>query len=214
MRITVFHAILLAALWWPSASFAEVCDDTEVTYRERAASLYARGELSAAVAQLEKAIVRCPKASFYLLMLGNASFRAGNLSKAVEAYNEFLRQRPQHFEARMSLGFTLSRLGNPSGALSQWMDALRLEPSSPFARAALAVALFDIGDCDNAVIQFGQAVSLDTQYADSRNLAIDIRWDAEMRRRFDEVKRFARGEGSSGPDTRCRNRIPSSKGQT
>ena len=172
-------AIMAASLFSAPVRATQVCDGTGVSYRDRAAALYARGNLSGAVLEIQEGIARCPDEPFYYFMLGNAWYRAGKLADAARAYEAFLKARPDHFEGQISLGFTLRKLKDARGARDHWTDALHLQPSSPLAHAALAVALFELNDAQDAVVHYDRAVSLDGRYGCPKDLAVDIRWDSE-----------------------------------
>src|SRR5262245_57382258 len=124
MRQLLAISGLLVVLAKPNVGFAHSCDDA-VHDRDKAAGLYARGDLSGATRQIEAAIVRCPEEPFYLFMLGNAALRAGNFERAATVYTQFVARRPDDFEGQLSLGFAVRRGGDSMNAVHHWVNALR-----------------------------------------------------------------------------------------
>lgn len=112
--------------------------DHALAHQQLAEILSRRGERSAAVAALEKAVELNPRLLSARYLLGVEYAMDNRLNEARQHFAEVVRARPDHALAQFNLGIALAKLQQWDDARLHLAEALRLDPSNADARQALA----------------------------------------------------------------------------
>jgi tetratricopeptide (TPR) repeat protein len=158
-----------------------------------------RGNATAALDPLQRAVAAQPRLIEARLKLGEALAAAGRAEEAAAAYREALRRDPVHHpEGWNNLGFQLLRLNRLPEAADALRRAVALRPPFVEARANLGAALLASSDLEGAAAQFEAALRHDAAYVPALgNLGVvrarQGRTD-EARRHFRRVLALAPGD--------------------
>jgi tetratricopeptide (TPR) repeat protein len=96
-----------------------------------------RGDIAAAVEQLEIACQQTPDDYYAHMYLGAAYGQAEQHSNAVTVLTRAVELEPANAQARYNLGIALERAGWPQEALTAFQQALTLQPDYPKAQEAV-----------------------------------------------------------------------------
>jgi tetratricopeptide (TPR) repeat protein len=127
----------------------------------------ARGRGAEAVALLEKAVARAPKAAMVRCNLAFAYRLAGRIDAAAGAAEEATRLDATLTPAFTVLGTALKELGRPQQAIAPLRRALELSPGLARAVLALGEALSTLGRVDEATRLYEDAVARTPGFSDA-----------------------------------------------
>ncbi|MBI4477375.1 MAG: tetratricopeptide repeat protein [Acidobacteria bacterium] len=114
-------------------------------------ALLVRGEIDAAIDELQEALRLDPAHAGAHSNLGVALSRRGRLPEAIHHYREALRLDPRQMQAYSNLGNALLQQGQVREAIAQFDAGLSLDPDDPQARTNRAGALYQDGRIDDAI---------------------------------------------------------------
>ncbi len=138
----------------------QVAPHTPQLLNARAVIRGQRGDLAAAIADLETATRHAPDRYGYWNNLGNLYRTAGRLSEAIACYQRSIRLAPQVADTHFNLGVALTECEDADAAIAAFEQALALSPFHPRARVSLADVLQVKGDLDRAVASYCAALAL------------------------------------------------------
>ena len=133
------------------------------------------GNVSAAVARLERALAADPRFARAHAALARASLArydetrdAAWADRARDAAQEALRLEPRDVEVRRTLAQSLASRGRYADAIDELKQALALKPGSDQTRRIYSEVLVDAGQMDAALEQAREAVSLRPDYLNNQ----------------------------------------------
>lgn len=169
----------------------ELAPDSASFLNNRATVLAARGENSAAIAEVSYAIAMSPDVPLYRYQLGRLLLSSGELDAAAVSLRAALSLRPRYGLARRDLGWTLLLSGDPEAAEKELTRAVRDDPKTPEAHLYLALFWLARGDTAKASSHVDRGLRLDADSAAlhaARHLAGgDGPFDAQAAARLREV---------------------------
>ncbi|MBI5501504.1 MAG: tetratricopeptide repeat protein [Deltaproteobacteria bacterium] len=105
-----------------------------------AQAYYDVGMLSAAIEELNKAIVLCGDFVDLRVRLGNMLTEAQRVPEATKQYEEAVRIKPEYHQAKIQLGIAYLKAGRKPEAINLWRSVLEKDPASRSARMYLRLA--------------------------------------------------------------------------
>jgi tetratricopeptide (TPR) repeat protein len=112
------------------------------------------GNLSAAVAMLDKATALDATQPAYYKALADACAATGNNDRAIHSYRQALELKPDYFEVHSNLGGALLDAGLWEEAVRHYREAVRLRPEIAELHDNLGNAFRIAGYCDTAIACF------------------------------------------------------------
>jgi protein O-mannosyl-transferase len=159
--------------WQDSISLYEhtlqVTADNYLIHYNLGVDLAEKGDLDAAIGNLQAAIKISPNYTEAHNNLGVAFARKGNPDAAIEEYQTTLRINPNDLKAQCNLGDALARKGDPAAAIGHYQAAVRLAPDNPEVHLTLAGFLVQKGDLDAAILEYQAALQITPDNADAHN---------------------------------------------
>jgi tetratricopeptide (TPR) repeat protein len=144
-------------------------DPDDVTALINAGALaIARGDATAAIARLERAVARVPRNAIAHGNLGFARLLAQRDDDALQSLDTAVRLDPAHAQAHNNRGIALSRLGRRDEALAAFERAFALDPASIDAACNAGELLARSGDGEAARARFAAALAVDPGHVRAR----------------------------------------------
>jgi tetratricopeptide (TPR) repeat protein len=152
---------------------------------QRAAALYARGNLHGAEAACRELLRLQPTHADALHVLGLVAFRRGEPRQALDCIRKAIAADPDKAQAHNSLGVVLKETGDLAAAELAFRAATALQPRYPEALTNLGNILGETGRLAEAETMHRQAVEAAPNYAEAHNnlataLARQERWDEAL----------------------------------
>ncbi|MDP3071004.1 MAG: tetratricopeptide repeat protein [Opitutaceae bacterium] len=145
-------------------------------------ALFRAGDVPAALAAYERALLLQPKYPETHYNRGVALARLGRPGEAIGSYETAVRLDPRYPEARNNLGNALVQSGRADAALAHYEAAIAARPDFPEAHNNLGNALLQAGRAGEAAGRFRQALALRPGYAEaSYNLGNALAASGAMR---------------------------------
>jgi tetratricopeptide (TPR) repeat protein len=110
----------------------------------------AQGELEAAIATADEALVIRPDDPPTLIRLAELQVAAGDVDAAEAAYNAALAAYPESATARVGLGYIALERGDPARALEIFQEVAASQPEGSEANHHVGLAYRALGDADKA----------------------------------------------------------------
>ncbi|MFI8168031.1 tetratricopeptide repeat protein [Streptomyces sp. NPDC085931] len=129
-------------------------------HRNRAVLHGQRGDLDAAIADLDRAVALEPGNAWFVALRGEHHRLARHDAEALRDLTEAIRLDPANEFPWASRGATHERAGDPEAALADLNQALDLEPDYAWALARRARVWRALGDSERQLADLDQAVSL------------------------------------------------------
>jgi tetratricopeptide (TPR) repeat protein len=149
---------------------------------QRAAGLYARGNLQGAESACRQLLQIRPDQADARHILGLVAWRRGDRQGAVAEIRQAIAVAPNKPQPHNSLGVLLKEEGNAGGAEAAFRTAVGLQPDYPEALTNLGNILSETGQLAEAEARHRRVVELAPGYADGHNnlataLAKQERWE-------------------------------------
>jgi len=128
-----------------------------------------RGQVDAAVTELERAVLYAPDRAAYRNSLALAYKAKGWFDKAAQQFREGLRLDPNSGMMYINLASMCRENGRIREAIAFARKALELSPDSAAARVTLGLAYQDAGNLKEAEEQFKTALEVDPGCSDAHN---------------------------------------------
>ena len=144
------------------------------------------------IAQLEKALLKTPRADFYM-ELGYSWHAAGDPGKAAAAYGQAVRLQPNAARASRYLGIALHESGQPDRAAAALKHAIQMAPSDAHAWLELGLVLAEQGRNAEAVADIQKAAGLDPDLPDVWNALGTIQGSEDAFRRAIRIDPYYAG---------------------
>jgi tetratricopeptide (TPR) repeat protein len=138
--------------------------DAADLYKRRAAAWELRGELDAAVKDLDEAIRLDPKGHTYRNNRGLLYFQQGEIDRALKDFDEEIRLRPAYARAYNNRAAVYNQAGQPDKAIKDYDEAIRLQPDDALAYAGRGIVLFTKKDYQRAQADYEAAIRCDPEY--------------------------------------------------
>jgi Flp pilus assembly protein TadD len=175
-------------------------DDVTNLLRDSSAAAK-QSNYSAAVSDIQAALVLQPKNSEVWYQLGLLQGQLGDFPGAEESFRQALTFRPEFPEAHYSLGVTL--IANPQAkldwpdAIAQFREALNARPDYAEAHNLLGAGLTAAGDIDRAIPELQRALYLRPSFPEAHfNLAIALEKKGEFEKAATEYQSAISDKGS------------------
>lgn len=150
----------------------QVTSNNHVIHYNLGSALQAKGELTAAMLEFQKAIQIYPGYSNAHYNLGVILQSTGNRTAAIGEYREAIRINPDGPNAdamHSNLGLALAGAGHLKAAMQEYQKALQLNPDNANAHYNLGLAYVTSGDMDAATMQFQETLRITPNDMDVRN---------------------------------------------
>jgi protein O-GlcNAc transferase len=143
-----------------------------------------RGEHSAAVEHIERAIALHPASSTFHANLATVWSMTGQFDRVAACLEEALRLTPQNADLHVQLARAYQAQGKFTYAVARYRESLRLRPDQTEVHNHLGHLLTKLGQVDEAVVHFRRLVELLPQQGDAfLNLGIAL----EQQKRVEEA---------------------------
>lgn len=129
-----------------------------------------KGDLTFAIASLEKAVELDANFAPPYMELGIAYSRKGLFDKAVEALKKSLDLDPTNLIARYNLGVIYEGRGSWTQAIAEYMKVVSSDPNNVMVRTRLGICLAEAGQSTAAIDQWNIAITIDPNYKEARVL--------------------------------------------
>jgi len=116
-----------------------------------AKELRAMGDISSALAELERAIAINPRFTPALLEAGDLHMEMGEVALAERSYAAAARAEPRNFESQYRHAVALAALNRSNEAVRAYLRALAVRPSEFDAMLGLSTVHLEAGDSDQAL---------------------------------------------------------------
>ena len=133
----------------------------------KASFLLDKGDIDAAIVELQSVVTAKPDNFVALFNLGRAYFAKGELEQARLRFEAALKQRPDYMPARLALTQLSLRKGDADAALREAQETLRMNPTSGVATLLEAAAYLRKGDYDNAREILNKILKVNPNQADT-----------------------------------------------
>ncbi len=130
--------------------------------------LEAKGQLDAAIASYQEALLIKPQAEIHL-NIGIALNTLGKRAEAIGHFRDALRLKPDDAETHLNLGTALEAQGELTEAEACYREALRLDPESGEARFNLGNVLLAAQRFSDARSQYQQTLQLNPRHPGAHN---------------------------------------------
>ena len=114
----------------------------------KASFLLDKGDVDAAVTELQSVVTAKPDNFVARFNLGRAYYAKGDLEQARQQFESALKQRPDYMPARLALSQLALRRGDPDTALKLAQETLKMNPNSGISTLFEAAALVRKGQYD------------------------------------------------------------------
>jgi len=131
--------------------------------------LLQRGEVDAAIDQIQTAVRLQPDDEAARKNLGSALLQKGQLDEAMVCFQKALEVKPRDSGAENDLGFALFREGRTDEAIVHYRKALEMQPDDAGARHNLGSALLRSGQLDEAIAEFQEVLAVQPDSAEAQN---------------------------------------------
>ncbi|NJO35361.1 MAG: tetratricopeptide repeat protein [Rhodospirillales bacterium] len=153
---------------------------------QRAAALYARGNLRGAEGLCQRLLAIHPDHPDGLHILGLVAWRRDDRARAIQEIRKAISSDPQRPQPHNSLGVLLKESGDIDGAEVAFRAAVGLQPKYPEALTNLGNILCETGRLGDAEATHRRVVELAPSYAEGHNnlataLARQERWDQAIK---------------------------------
>ena len=157
--------------------------------------LFALGNFSKAVPELEEAIEFNPDNIDIYEYLGICYNNIGEFERAINAFEYFLDRKPNHLQSRLKLEITYHNIKMWDKAISICREILQKAPDYADVHFHLGLAYLGKGEASNAVLSFENALKISPRYRDARiRLGITLAYlgnvDAALSHIFQMVEAF------------------------
>jgi len=130
--------------------------------------LFALGNFSKAVPELEKAIEFDPDNIDIYEYLGVCYNNIGEFERAINAFEYFLDRKPDHLQSRLKLEITYHNIKMWDKAISICKEILQKVPNYADVHFHLGCAYLGNGEASKAVLSFENALRINPRYKDAR----------------------------------------------
>ncbi len=131
--------------------------------------LLQRGDVDAAMEQIQMAVQLQPNDEASQKNLGSALLEKGQVDEAIIHFQNALSLEPRDAGAENNLGFALYRKGRTDEAIAHYQKALALQPNDTGARHNLGSALIHEGEVQEAIAQFQKVLDIQPDSAEAHN---------------------------------------------
>ena len=157
--------------------------------------LFALGNFSKAVPELEKAAKFDPDNIDIYEYLGICYNNVGEFEKAISTFEYFLDRKPNHLQSRLKLEITYHNIKMWDKAISTCKEILQKAPDYADVHFYLGLAYLGKGEASKAVLSFDNALKINPRYVSAQiKLGITLAYlgdlDAALSRISQTVKAF------------------------
>jgi len=157
---------------WSHAT--RVTPDSYIAHENLGQALRETGQLDAAKASYERALVHAPPRSpGYAAVIHNSIgmvlTRQGRIDEALQSFSKAVDINGGFAEAQTNLGNALASQGRPADAIPHYERAIALKPDYTEPRVGLGAALLRSGRAADAIPQYREALKLDPNLAEAHN---------------------------------------------
>jgi Flp pilus assembly protein TadD len=131
--------------------------------------LLQRGDVEAALDQIQTAVQLRPDDAAAQKNLGSALLQKGRLDEAMVHFQKALEMKPDDSGAENNLGFAYFRKGQVDEAIVHYRKALAMQPDETGARHNLGSALLREGRVDEAIDEFQKVLAIQPDSAEAQN---------------------------------------------
>lgn len=142
--------------------------DTDPDLMDRALEAYHRGDVRAAIGELQRAVVSRPRYADLRCRLGTLHLEVGELEQAAEQLGVALEINPRYVEARLQMGLCELRRDRPTLAAEHLEVAAEVQPEYPDVRLFLALACLREGRFSDAERWSDEALRFQPELARAR----------------------------------------------
>lgn len=142
-------------------------------YKRRAAAWEARGEIDAAIKDLDEAIRLDPKGHTYWNNRGLLHFQQGEIDQALKDFDEAIRLKPGYANAFANRAAVFSQMGQQDRAIKDYDEAIRLRPDNALAYAGRGIIHLMKKDYPRALADYESAIRADPEYVLAYNNMAD-----------------------------------------
>ena len=143
--------------------------DCWVGYNNLGNTLLQNGQLSEAIAKLQRAVQIYPDYAVGHYNLGVVLFREGKFDDALAEFEKAVKLNPNYAEAHTNLGLALVQKGQLDKAIEQYQTAIKINPIFALAHANLGVAFIRLGNIDDGIAQLQEALRLNPNLSGVRD---------------------------------------------
>jgi tetratricopeptide (TPR) repeat protein len=134
----------------------------------RATNLYAQGDMTAAIRELERAIAYNPAFTRAYIELGDIYAEMEDYERAERVYREAVRNEPRNYLAQYRHAQVLHKLGALDESRRAYLRALSVRPSAFDANLGLSTVLLEQGEAAQAVPYAQRAVRAEPESGRAR----------------------------------------------
>ena len=148
----------------------QVLKETEAGVKQ-AAELLRKGDVDAAIPQLQGLLQKRPDDVNALFLLGLAYTRKDLPREALVPLTKVTELSPRFAGAYVEIGVCQRRLGDAEKALAAYEKALELDPSNAHAAYNAGLVLFEANRVEEALVRFEQGIALKPEDPDLLDMA-------------------------------------------
>ncbi len=134
----------------------------------RATDLYAQGDMTSAIRELERAIAYNPAFTRAYIELGDIYSEMEDYERAERVYREAVRNEPRNYLAQYRHAQVLHKLGSLEDSRRAYLRALSVRPSAFDANLGLSTVLLEQGEAAQAVPYAQRAVRAEPESGRAR----------------------------------------------
>ena len=131
--------------------------------------LFNTNKLIAADKEINKKLIKYPKSSVLLNILGAVLSEQNKLKEALKNYNQSIKINPNYFQAYNNLGACMHKLGKINEAIQNYQKAIEIQPNHADAYNNLGVAFKELGEDSKSITQYQKAIEIQPNHADAHN---------------------------------------------
>ena len=131
--------------------------------------LFNTNKLIAADKEINKKLIKYPKSSVLLNILGAVLSEQNKLKEALKNYNQSIKINPNYFQAYNNLGACMHKLGKINEAIQNYQKAIEIQPNHADAYNNLGVAFKELGEDSKSITQYQKAIEIQPNHADAYN---------------------------------------------
>jgi len=136
--------------------------DSTIAYLKRGNAYKHRGELTAALRDLEEAVTLNPSSTEALELLGDLNVETGNQQQAIKHYLAFTRIDNQSIRALHKLATSYYWIGEIEKSIEATRQVIKLNENLADAHHLLGLSLRELGQIKEAELSFKRALEIDT----------------------------------------------------
>ena len=135
--------------------------DSTIAYLKRGNAYKHRGELTAALRDLEEAVTLNPSSTEALELLGDLNVETGNQKQAIKHYLAFTRVDNQSIRALHKLATSYYWIGEIEKSIDATRQVIKINENLADAHHLLGLCLRELGQIKEAELSFKRALEID-----------------------------------------------------